>query len=159
MEKLYESGIFTLRPTYIGTPDDSNGGMACKHGPGECLGDILELCAYELFKPQPKMWLGFIYCMGRNYPEIPDETYVTECALSSGLDVQKLEECAAPEGTNGMELLRASARRAIKLGIHTSCTITVNGKQVCVRDNAQWKGCSGKPEDLISEIRKAYDSQ
>ncbi|EPS44895.1 hypothetical protein H072_1115 [Dactylellina haptotyla CBS 200.50] len=160
MAQVYESGILTLRPTYIGTPDDSNAGMACKHGPDECLGDILELCAYELYKDDPKRWLGFINCMGQQYQDIPQDEHVQNCAMEYGLDFQELETCAASEDPNrGMELLRASARRAIQLGISTSCTVTVNGKKVCVRDSATWKGCSGKPEDLVVEIKRAYEDQ
>ncbi|KAF3156871.1 hypothetical protein TWF106_004058 [Orbilia oligospora] len=160
MAQLYDSGIITLRPTYIGTPDDSNAGMACKHGPDECLGDMLELCAYELHKDRPQMWLGFINCMGQNYQNIPQDAYVSNCASEYGLSFDQLERCAASEDENrGMELLRASARRAIDQGISTSCTVTVNGKTVCVRDNGQWKGCTGSKDDLVQEVQHAYDNE
>ena len=160
MAQLYDSGIITLRPTYIGTPDDSNAGMACKHGPDECLGDMLELCAYELHKDRPQMWLGFINCMGQNYQEIPQDAHVSNCASEYGLSFEQLERCAASEDENrGMELLRASARRAIDRGISTSCTVTVNGRTVCVRDDGQSKGCTGSKEDLIQEVQHAYDNE
>ncbi|KAK6539704.1 hypothetical protein TWF694_009907 [Orbilia ellipsospora] len=160
MAKVYESGIISLRPTFIGTPDDSNAGMACKHGPDECLGDIIELCAYEIYKPEPQRWLGFINCMGKDYQNIPEDGFVKGCAMEYGLDFDKLEECASSEDKDkGIDLLRTSAKRAIQLGIHTSCTITIEGKNVCVRDGGMWKGCSGKPEDLIAQIQRAYDNQ
>ncbi|KAK6495399.1 hypothetical protein TWF481_003422 [Arthrobotrys musiformis] len=160
MAQLYDSGIINLRPTYIGKPDDSNAGMACMHGPDECLGDILELCAYELYKDSPQRWLGFINCMGQKYQNIPQDEYVSDCALEYGIDFDQLERCAASEDENrGMELLRTSARRAIDRGISTSCTVTVNGKTVCVRDSGQWKGCTGSKEDLVQEVQHAYDNE
>ncbi|KAF3907701.1 hypothetical protein AA313_de0207720 [Arthrobotrys entomopaga] len=160
MAKVYESGILNLRPTFIGTPDDSNAGMACKHGPDECLGDIIELCAYELYKPEPQRWLGFINCMGQDYQNIPEDGFVKGCAMEYGLDFDKLEDCASSEDKDkGIDLLRTSAKRAIELDIQTSCTITIEGKTVCVRDDGMWRGCSGKPEDLIAQIQKAYNGR
>lgn len=158
MAKIYDSGILSLKPTYIGKPDDANAGMACMHGPDECLGDILELCAYEDYKDNPKIWLGFIHCMGQNYRKIGDDEFVHGCAKDYGIDFENLQECAAStDPDRGMELLRTSARRAQQLGIQTSCTITINHEKACTRDGGQWKDCTGKPDDLVQEIQNAYN--
>ncbi|EWC48459.1 hypothetical protein DRE_02228 [Drechslerella stenobrocha 248] len=160
MARLYDTGKLALQPTFIGTPDDSNGGMACMHGPDECLGNIIELCAYKLYKSEPKRWLGFIYCMGNNYREIPKDEHVASCAREFGLNVELLGQCASSdEMDQGMEMLRTSARRAMQLRIKTSCTLTINGKTACVRDGGAWKGCSGSVDDIVEQIQKAYDSQ
>ncbi|KAJ6259016.1 hypothetical protein Dda_5912 [Drechslerella dactyloides] len=161
MAKLFDSGKITLKPTYIGTPDDSTGGIACMHGEGECLGNILQLCAYELYKPEPKRWLGFTYCMGQKYRQIPDPAFVESCAREHGMDMKKVSDCASStEPNQGVELLRTSARRAMSLKVKTSCTIAVQGKTVCVRDGGQWKaGCNGSVDELVQLIESAYNKQ
>ncbi|KAF3932312.1 hypothetical protein ABW19_dt0207224 [Dactylella cylindrospora] len=161
MAQIYDTGIISLRPTYIGQPDDSNAGVACMHGPNECLGDILELCAYEMYKSNPRIWLGFINCLGEDYRSIPDDDYVHRCANNFGVDFEKLEECAASDDPDkGVELLRTSTRRAIELDVKVSCTVQVRGKTVCVRDSGEWKidTCKG-PQDLIREVQNAYNEQ
>lgn len=45
MQRVGDKVNFTL--SFIGTPTD-NDGVACKHGPAECLGNIIELCAQRL---------------------------------------------------------------------------------------------------------------
>src|ERR1700712_4578885 len=44
---------FTL--SYIATPSEPDGGVECMHGPTECLGNILELCAIHEY-PDPKVY-------------------------------------------------------------------------------------------------------
>lgn len=54
-------------------PNASDGewGVTCKHGPGECLGNVLELCAVALEPPRPEdveltwrpRWWDFTLCM------------------------------------------------------------------------------------------------
>lgn len=81
------------------------------HGPEECLGNILELCAREIY-PDPKINLGFIMCLTRDYKHIPERTLVEDCALEHAIDIQALNECATKEdGEYGMRLLRDSVRR------------------------------------------------
>ncbi|KAK1043799.1 hypothetical protein LTR33_015375, partial [Friedmanniomyces endolithicus] len=70
MQKISHKVDFKL--SYIGnsTTDD---GVTCKHGQSECLGDIVELCAANLY-PDPKVYLGFVMCMTRDYEDIPDRS-------------------------------------------------------------------------------------
>ncbi|KAK6335484.1 hypothetical protein TWF696_002258 [Orbilia brochopaga] len=161
MSRLFESGKMILKPTYIGTPDDSTGGIACMHGPGECLGNILELCAYEKFKADPKKWLGFTNCMSQDYRNIPDTTLMENCAREYGMDPKVLSDCAAStESKEGVELLRTSARRAMSLKVKTSCTLQVMGKTVCVRDGGEWKeGCNGNVDEMVKLIEEQYNKQ
>ncbi|KAF3918433.1 hypothetical protein ABW21_db0201420 [Orbilia brochopaga] len=161
MSRLSDAGKMILKPTYIGTPDDSTGGVACMHGPGECLGNILELCAYEKFKSDPKKWLGFTYCMGQDYHNIPSTELMENCAREHGMDPKVLSTCAeSNDPKEGVELLRTSARRAKSMNIEISCTIQVKGKTICVRDDNKWnEGCTGNVDDLVQLIEKEYNQQ
>ncbi|KAL7950108.1 hypothetical protein V8C42DRAFT_189781 [Trichoderma barbatum] len=99
------ANTLTSRPT-------ANGGVDCKHGPSECIGNIIELCARELY-PDPKINLGFIMCLTRDYTHIPDRTLIEDCALEHAIDFNKLNECAARDDTaHGLELLRNSVQRS-----------------------------------------------
>ncbi|KAJ2975297.1 hypothetical protein NUW58_g8399 [Xylaria curta] len=104
MIRVHEKVNFTL--TYIGTPTE-NDGVECKHGPGECMGNIIELCAHKLY-PDPKIWLGFTMCLTRDYEAIPQRELVEDCALEHAVDFVKLNECATrDDGAFGMAMLRA----------------------------------------------------
>lgn len=82
------------------------------HGPGECMGNIVELCAAELY-PDPKLYLGFTMCLMKEYEHIPEKSLIEDCALEHSLDFAKLNECATrDDGGFGMGLLRDSVRRS-----------------------------------------------
>ncbi|KFY28876.1 hypothetical protein V491_00255 [Pseudogymnoascus sp. VKM F-3775] len=90
MERVSSKVDFTL--TFLGRPTE-NDGVDCMHGPQECMGNILELCAAHLY-PEPRIYLGFTMCLSNDYREIPDEALVKGCALEHAVDIQKLNECA-----------------------------------------------------------------
>ncbi|KAF2228105.1 hypothetical protein BDZ85DRAFT_189168 [Elsinoe ampelina] len=142
--------------SYIGKPTREDDGVECMHGPEECLGNILELCAAEIY-PDPKIHLGFTMCMSRQYREIPGKTWVQDCALEHGISFEKLNDCASDEHTGkGMSLLRESVERSARENVTTSCTVRVDGKKWCVRDGGKWKDCEGGSgvKDLVGEIRR-----
>ncbi|KAM0342848.1 hypothetical protein ACHAPU_009212 [Fusarium lateritium] len=108
MQRVHDKVNFTL--SYIGRPT-ANDGVDCMHGPSECMGNILELCARELY-PDPKINLGFIMCLSRDYQDIPERSLVEDCALESAIDFQQLNDCAVKEdGGWGLSLLRNSIKR------------------------------------------------
>ena len=123
MQQVVDKVNFTL--SYIGTPTP-NDGVDCMHGPEECLGNIIELCAASLY-PDPKIYLGFTMCLTRDYKDIPTKSLVEDCALEHGINFDDLNECAArDDGAFGMSMLQDSVRRSKKvslLGCHlgTSC--------------------------------------
>ncbi|KAI9053045.1 hypothetical protein LZ554_003315 [Drepanopeziza brunnea f. sp. 'monogermtubi'] len=90
MQKVIDKVNFTL--SFIGTPTD-NDGVDCMHGPQECMGNIIELCAQRLY-PDPKIHLGFTMCISRDYKEIPDESLISDCALEHGINISTLNDCA-----------------------------------------------------------------
>ncbi|KAI1462034.1 hypothetical protein F4805DRAFT_453264 [Annulohypoxylon moriforme] len=109
MMRVYDKVNFTL--SYIGTPTE-NDGVECKHGPGECMGNIIELCAHHLY-PDPKIYLGFTMCLTKDYKLIPQRELVEDCALEHAIDFEKLNECATKDnGGYGVDLLRQSVARS-----------------------------------------------
>ncbi|KAK8052041.1 hypothetical protein PG993_003426 [Apiospora rasikravindrae] len=109
MMRVYEKVNFTL--SYIGKTTE-NDGVECMHGPEECMGNIIELCAAHLY-PDPKMSLGFTMCLTRDYPDIPQRELVEDCALEHGIDFEKLNNCAAQDdGAFGLRMLRDSVIRS-----------------------------------------------
>ncbi|KAI1101084.1 hypothetical protein F4804DRAFT_24161 [Jackrogersella minutella] len=108
MMRVYDKVNFTL--SYVGTPTE-NDGVECKHGPGECMGNIIELCALNLY-PDPKIYLGFTMCLTKDYNLIPQRELVEDCALEHAIDFEKLNECATKDnGAFGMDMLRESVAR------------------------------------------------
>lgn len=124
------------------------------HGPGECLGNIIELCAAELY-PDPKVHLGFTMCLTSEYSHIPEQPFVQQCALEHAIDFDRLNECVSRDnGQHGLELLAASARRSADAGVEKSCTVRLDGDIRCVRDGGAWKDCKAgsKPADLVRDV-------
>jgi len=145
---------FTL--SYIGTVDPKSDEVSCMHGPGECLGNIIQLCAIKVY-PDPKQNLGFANCMTSDYQDIPERDLVEECAMEYGIDFDQLNACISDEG-EGIDLLRASVERSQHLGVRKSCTVRLDDKIRCIRDGGEWYDCDGGSEvgDLVADIEKLY---
>ena len=152
------------------------------HGPAECIGNILMLCAANLpFPPTsdestlPTTYprtpiirsLGFANCLINDYRRIPERGLVHECALEHGIDFDALNRCASPEddapgdSLSGIDLLRQSVKHSTDLDVSVSCTVRLNNKVWCIRDDGEWADCAqdgegGKPQVLIEEINKLY---
>ena len=137
--------------------DPNSDEVSCMHGPGECLGNIIQLCAAKLY-PDPKVYLGFANCMTSDYKDIPERSLVEDCALDSGVDFQKLNACISDEG-EGMDLLRASVERSHEKHVTKSCTIRLDGKVRCIRDGGEWYDCPGGSNvtNLVADIQDLYD--
>ncbi|KAK4151093.1 hypothetical protein C8A00DRAFT_36260 [Chaetomidium leptoderma] len=89
MQKIHDKVNFTL--SFIGTPTDEDDGVECRHGPQECLGNIIELCAQKLY-PDPKTFLGFTMCLTRDYERIPERNLIEDCALEHAIDFSSLND-------------------------------------------------------------------
>ena len=136
---------------------DEDHNMVCKHGPSECIGNMLALCANLLFPNKTVVSLGFSNCLIASYPHIAERELVESCALEHGIDFNVLNDCVSEDG-KGIELLVDSIRRSHAAGIERSCTVRLDGKQWCVRDGSKWKNCNWghRPSDLISTIEHLY---
>jgi len=153
MERVHSKVDFRL--TYLGRPT-ANDGVECLHGPDECMGNIVELCAAHLY-PEPRIYLGFVMCLSNDYSDIPDKNLVKACALEHAVDFDKLNECASSEDGLGIAMLRESVERSIAKDVYTSCTVRLNDEVYCVHDG-DWKNCPKGPgvNDLVLEIEKLY---
>ena len=176
MVRVSDKVNFTL--SYIGKPT-ANDGVQCMHGPAECMGNIIELCAVHLY-PDVKVHLGFTNCLTQDYPDIPDSELVESCALEFGIDKKKINDCASKDtGAFGLSLLRESVKRTRDVctnpavpgewnpspvveeyctddsktpqaGVTKSCTVRLNEEIYCVRDSGEWKDCpSGADVDTL----------
>lgn len=147
---------FTL--SFIGKPTDSNDGIACKHGPNECMGNILELCAAHHY-PDPKTYLGFVMCLERDYKLIPQRELIEDCALEHAVDFELLNDCATKDdGAFGISLLRNSVKRTSDAGVIKSCTVRLDEQIYCIRDDGEWKDCPNGAgvNDLVIAVEKLY---
>lgn len=175
MQKAHDKVDFKL--SFIGTLT-KDGGVNCKHGTPECLGNILELCARELY-PDPKLSLGFVMCLTKDYRHIPERALVEDCALEHAIEFEALNECATrDDGAHGMDLLRESAERSAEVSrsrsyfylgrsidtcqanVTKSCTVRLNNEVYCILDDGEWIDCPHGPgvNDLLLAIEKLYRS-
>ncbi|KAL5612029.1 hypothetical protein BROUX41_000409 [Berkeleyomyces rouxiae] len=138
--------------SFIGEPTEDDGGVLCKHGPTECVGNIIELCAFELYQ-DPKISLGFTMCITRDYSHIPERSLVEDCALEYGMDFQALNECTNREdGAHGISMLRRSVDETRAAGVTKSCTVRVDNKIYCIADGGVWGNCpNGFSVDALVE--------
>ena len=157
MEKVHDKVNFTL--SFIGRLDPHSDAVSCMHGPGECLGNIILLCAQKLY-PDPKIHLGYANCMISDYKNIPERDLVEGCAMEHGIDFAKINKCISDDGGEGVGLLRDSIERSSENNVTKSCTVRINGETRCIRDGGEWKDCEGgsSVDDLVKDIEKAYDS-
>lgn len=154
MQRVSDKVNFTL--SFIGDIDNDET-VHCKHGEDECLGNIMMLCAQELY-PDPKISLGFNTCLIRDYENIATRQLVEGCALEHAVDFEKLNSCMSEEG-EGMELLKASVRRSAEKKVQYSCTVRLNNKFRCIRDDGAWVDCEdgSEPSDLVRDIEALYE--
>ncbi len=135
--------------------DPKDNTVQCKHGPTECLGNTILLCAQSLYPTQPVVSLGFANCLVSSYQQIPERSLVESCALEHGVDFKDLNECISDDA-RGDQMLRQSVNWSKSEGVVYSCTVRVEGKTWCVRDGGVWKDCEGgsKVEDLVGRIEE-----
>lgn len=152
MEKIADKVDFRL--SYIGKVDDSDT-VHCMHGSTECLGNMMGLCANDLYPNNTKISLGFTTCLIMHYEQIPSRDLAESCALEHGIPFRDLNACISEEG-RGLDLLTSSVERSEKAGVKKSCTVRVGGEKWCIMDGGQWKECGGGHEvkDLVAEIER-----
>ncbi|KAI9662692.1 MAG: hypothetical protein M1831_002735 [Alyxoria varia] len=159
MQKAHDKVDFKI--SYVGSIEDKSDDVECKHGPDECLGNIIQLCAAQLY-PNPKLSLGFTMCMINDLKHVPEKSLVESCALEHGLAFDKLNDCASKdEGAYGLDLLRQSVARTAQANVTKSCTVRLNDNIRCIRDGGKWKDCDAgdTPKDLIRDIDDASGAE
>lgn len=145
--------------TEHGRIDEKTDAVACMHGPSECLGNMIQLCAARIY-PDPKIYLGFANCLTSSYARIPDKDFVQDCAMEHGVDFERVNRCISDEG-HGTELLRQSMLRSQENNVTKSCTVRLAGEIRCIRDGGKWYDCPGGSEvdDLVKDIERLYEEE
>eukprot|EP01111_Echinosteliopsis_oligospora_P016731 TRINITY_DN704_c0_g1_i1.p1 TRINITY_DN704_c0_g1~~TRINITY_DN704_c0_g1_i1.p1 ORF type:complete len:203 (-),score=42.01 TRINITY_DN704_c0_g1_i1:119-727(-) len=117
--------IIDLQEFFVGTVEPGNT-FQCFHGPLECVGNKILLCATNLTtSANPLAWWNMGVCMQSNYTDIPNNA--ESCAASAGLNWNDIETCA--NGDLADELFTQSITVSNKYGIQETPTIYVNGKE------------------------------
>ncbi|KIM90789.1 hypothetical protein PILCRDRAFT_811268 [Piloderma croceum F 1598] len=158
-------GITDLKLIYVGqlNPSEPDFGVECLHGPDECAGNVQQLCVAKYTNPTD--WWSFVHCQnyqGRDRIGTPD--VALNCAKIAGIDWEGggAGDCAGLDGSGrgseGVSLLQESVRATEALGIDKSCTILINGRQVCIHDRV-WKECQAghNPGDFVRQINHEYE--
>ncbi|CDO71332.1 hypothetical protein BN946_scf184908.g90 [Trametes cinnabarina] len=163
LERVSSKVDLTL--TFIGTINASEPefGVTCKHGPEECAGNVQELCAIK--HAPTRRWWSFVQCLNfQGRSEIGKPEKALQCAKTAELDWENsgVGACAGLDGSGkadeGVRLLQQSVTTTQEMGIEKSCTVVINGKQVCIHDET-WKECEGghAPKDFIRQIEEEYE--
>ena len=141
----------------INSIDNHSDAVSCKHGPTECLGNMILLCAAYLY-PDPIISLGFANCMIAEYDDIPARSLVEDCALEHGVDFDKVNKCLSNED-EAIEMLRNSVERSDENNVTLSCTVRLAGDFRCIRDGGEWKQCEDghSVKSLVGDVEKLYD--
>jgi len=132
--------------------------ISCKHGPDECLGNMLHLCGASLASSLPQS-ISWSSCLLRSYEEIPARALVERCAQEAGVEFDAVNRCVSDIGERGgAAMLRRGVQWSEHVGARTSATVRVAGRVVCIRDNGEWKECEGGHgvRDLVREGEEAY---
>ncbi|KAF8470842.1 hypothetical protein BDZ91DRAFT_654382 [Kalaharituber pfeilii] len=162
--------IVDFKMSFIGKTNSDDGGVTCMHGPSECLGNTLHLCAERLYPldtsdhdslsdDDTTTFIPFSKCLFHKYSELPNQTFIKHCSKKGGLEFEKLNQCVSDTGEDGgVEMLRASVERSAAAGVKTSCTVRIGGRTRCVRDGEKWKECEGGSgvKDLVRDIKREY---
>ncbi|QKX64685.1 uncharacterized protein TRUGW13939_11861 [Talaromyces rugulosus] len=129
--------------------------VTCQHGWNECEGNKLLVCA-EMHASSISDTLGFTNCVLSDYERVAQPELIQECAREHEIDYKKIKTCADEQ--EGRNLLISSVQHSVAAGANFSCTIRVNGKTWCTRDDYKW-GCGQNHytvRNLVEEIRKLY---
>lgn len=157
--------IVDMTLTYVGQLNSSvpDFGVECMHGPDECAGNVQQLCVAKY--TTARKWWSFVQCQdyqGREQVGKPD--IALKCAKTAGIDWVDggAGKCAGVDGSGkgaeGVKLLQESVQATKAFGISKSCTILINGRQVCIHDRV-WKQCQAghTSSDFIRQIHNEYE--
>ncbi|KAJ5636395.1 uncharacterized protein N7484_009708 [Penicillium longicatenatum] len=177
MEQISDKVDFKL--SFIASVSKETSDIQCMHGPEECIGNMLMLCAANLpFPPTsdrsllPQDYprtpiirsLGFANCLINDYTRIPDRGLVHQCALEHGIDFDALNQCASQQSDapddgqrgksplSGIALLRQNALHSERLNVQTSCTVRLDDTVWCIHDGGDWKNCAQNGEGSKPQV-------
>jgi len=148
------SDIVNISEYFLGEVDGDNN-FDCPHGPAECQGDMIELCAQAVTGAKSEWgWWNMGVCMQADYDNIPDNAQ--SCAQQAGLDWSAINDCV----NNGMgdKLLTQSFDDS--QNVDEAPTIMIGGSEATDCENGD--GClqdvcnayTGPPPPACSSLLK-----
>ncbi|KAJ7095374.1 hypothetical protein B0H15DRAFT_921502 [Mycena belliarum] len=155
------SSKINLKLVYVAdfNSTDPDFGITCLHGPGECAGNVQQLCAARY----SNRWWEFVRCQNsRGGFQVGLPAVALQCAETVGIDWERsgLGDCAGLDGkgSEGINLLRSSLISGKALEIKKSCTVLINHNKVCVHDGT-WKECAigHQVDDFVQKINNEYE--
>jgi len=161
-DKIFSAvdSLVDLETVYIGSFNSSYRpyGVMCKHGSGECDGNVQQLCVREHTDTQ-KEWWQFVQCQNfESLSRIGDLSVAKQCAKVIGKPWDDhFSDCYT--GKEGKQLLQESVETAHSMGIEKSCSIFINNRLACIHDGS-WKECPNghEPGDFEKLIKEEYRS-
>jgi len=154
-----------MRIAYIAEVSSRGSGFTCMHGSTECAGDIQQMCIMKYLPPGGPLgkyhYFDFLECVGPTHSKIPTNT--DQCLKKIGATndlIQKVHTCA--EGSEGDQMMADSIKYTLaRCGHHPhcrSCTMWMNGKQVCIHDDGKWYDCpiGHTVDEWVKAICDAY---
>jgi hypothetical protein len=144
--------IVDLHVNYIADYNPSTKQFTCLHGPGECTGNMQQLCAYAHY-PSNYTWWRFILCQDKTQKHIPANG--ASCARFVGMQYSTIDACV--KGDEGRNLFIDSINFTKSKGIQHSCTVNINDQLYCIHDG-NWQNCkSHDVKQIISYICNLYN--
>jgi hypothetical protein len=167
--------LVAMKTHYIATINGDQ--VTCKHGANECMGNMQQLCVYNLFnealsrgeteevdddlKKRDKLelndWFEFVHCQSKHVSEIPSDKLLQKCSKevkSKSVHPKAIKQCI---DTKGPALALASAKSVQERGVSRSCTMYVANKLRCIHDGI-WKDCDAgnQKADFIKTVCMEY---
>ncbi|KAI8467361.1 MAG: hypothetical protein J3K34DRAFT_430893 [Monoraphidium minutum] len=143
---------------------DDGGAVVCKHGEGECRGNLLQLCTQAHVPPEHNFdWFyRSLLCGWDSGLPANDTSRLDSCLSQVGVDdglKGSIQGCY--DGSEGSDLMQANTQLIEARGIPNSCTVVVDGTPRCVRDGGEWRDCPGgsEPADFVQTLCDAYKTK
>ncbi|ESK95975.1 secreted protein [Moniliophthora roreri MCA 2997] len=145
-------------------PSEPEIGVTCKHGREECVGNIHQLCVQK-YTSFAHYW-EYLHCTNfQGIPQIglPQTAYKCAKAANIDWDGSGIGACTGPDasgtGEEGISLLKDNVLLGKQMGLKTSCTVVINGEEVCIHDGGDWRKCNNghTVNDFVRQINDEYN--
>eukprot|EP01113_Clastostelium_recurvatum_P011831 TRINITY_DN1606_c0_g1_i2.p1 TRINITY_DN1606_c0_g1~~TRINITY_DN1606_c0_g1_i2.p1 ORF type:complete len:217 (+),score=51.50 TRINITY_DN1606_c0_g1_i2:46-651(+) len=132
--------IIDLKEYFVG--DRSGTNFTCYHGPSECVGNEILLCAYNLTSATSQWgWWNMGVCMQADYTNVPQNA--ASCAQKAGLNWAQINGCV--NSALGPDLFAQSIAYSDKMRVQSTPTIFIASREYV-----------GGPSDPLRTICDAY---
>lgn len=103
--------------------------------------------------------LGFANCVLSDYQRVSEPGMIQECAKENNINYEEVKDCA--DSDHGRRLLMKSVRHSVSAGANFSCTIRVDEKEWCIRDDYKWQCDAGHytVSSLVKEINRLSERE